>query len=130
MAVRLLAVLAAAFYVATSALIVYLVYRDAAARGAGSPRGLAFLVALLLPLSLVYVAFRRRLGTRAPPADRERALRAALLAHLIAIFGVTFAPPDPMTQLRYLGVGLAAAYPLAYAVVYRNGIDAIRTRVQ
>ena len=92
--------------------------------------GVGFLVtSLVVSLALIRSALRRRGDEETPQSKRERAFRAVAAAHALAAAGAVFGPPDPLTQLRYLAGGLVVAYPLAYAFVYREGVDRLRERL-
>jgi len=62
------------------------------------------------------------------PVGRLSRFVLATLVLFAAVFvgGTAFAPPDPFTQLRVVGLGLAAAFLATYWLVYRRGWDRLR----
>lgn len=48
---------------------------------------------------------------------------------VIFILSVTFAPPDPFTQLLTVGLLVIITLPIAYYLSYRGGFGSISMRV-
>jgi Sec-independent protein secretion pathway component TatC len=111
--------LAAVAAVAGGVALAYAVFADATARESDHARFWA-VVCAVSPFVLVYLLVRRRLGPRGPPTDRERLARTAAGAVAAAfVAGAVFAPPDPLTQVRWFWPSLLLTLPVSYYAFYR-----------
>lgn len=121
--VGLLLLVGALFYA-----LAYWTYRDADARGSSQPLawavGVACLPAILGPY---YLLSRRRLDPRSGRTRVDRVLGSVLVAISSGfVLVASFAPPDPVSQLRTIAVLLPVLVPFAYVLLYRVGTSWLR----
>lgn len=103
--------------------LAYWTYRDADARGSSRPLAWAAGVACLPAILGPYYLFRRRgLDPRSPRTRVDRLLGSVLVAVSSAfVIVASFAPPDPVSQLRTIVVLVPVLAALAYVLLYRVG---------
>jgi|GEM_PF-326931 len=101
--------------------------RDASARGSDQPWIWA-LVCVTTPVGLPYYFYLRFFGDginsdRSPVTGRDRWIRVFGIAGLVALLvGSAVAPPDPVTQIRYVaGTYVAVSALAALVVLGRSG---------
>ncbi|SNR26082.1 hypothetical protein [Halorubrum vacuolatum] len=105
----------------------YVLNRDAAARGMGGlARTFLTAAAIFVPFLVVpvYAVFTRWIGARRKPASRTELLLAwgALTVVVAVIAGTILSPPDPVSQLLYVG-GFAVVFGLVGLVpLIRRGV--------
>lgn len=121
--VGLLLLVGALFYA-----LAYWTYRDANARGSSQPlawaAGVACLPAVFGPY---YLLHRRGLDPRSPRTRTDRILGSMLVAVSSGfVLVASFAPPDPVSQLRTIAVLFPVLVALAYVLLYRVGADQLR----
>ncbi|SFR69097.1 hypothetical protein [Halogeometricum limi] len=94
---------------------------DAGERGSDHPVRWGVLAVVVPPSLVAYFVVRRRLGSRGPPTPEERGARTVAAGVLAAVVvGSLFAPPDPISQIRWFLPTLAVTTPLAYLAFFRD----------
>lgn len=124
-------VLWVAFYSSMILSVGLWVIRDARARESDQP--ITWAVALVFtPIGLPYYLYRRyrRAGLserQTPPTKRDRLLTAWASASLGSfLLSALLAPPDPVSQILFILVGLGILLPVVYLLIYRGKHQTIR----
>lgn len=108
--------------------VAYAVARDADARGSAVPTVWGVGSVACWPAGVFYLLVYARRRTRSrPPSRGERLAATVAVAGLVAVALVAVvAPPDPFTQLRWVGVAGPLLLVPGYALVYRRGYRRLR----
>ncbi|WP_348610974.1 DUF7534 family protein [Halobaculum rarum] len=106
----------------------YAIARDADARGSGVPTVWGAGSVALWPAGVYYllVYARRRERSRSTGRGERAAATVAAAGTVAFVFTAVFAPPDPSSQLVWLGVAGPLSLVPGYALVYRRGYRRLR----
>lgn len=102
--------------------LVFWVYRDATRRGSERAGTWAVAVALFAPTMILYFLRQRAIGEATEPETyHDRLARVLVASALVGLgVGIIATPPDPFTQITFVGGGILSAIPLGYLVVFHT----------